>query len=266
MNDSVEKSAITNALAALHAQGAERFDPVRYCYFQAMLRRASQQREAVAKLINEKVVKGISEYIADFERVKKIASITVERVSALHPEHGDEIKQYLSKADFKSIEQLANRLAATKHAEIFAALVERIQKNKLGQVDAEKEFSFDDLLRKLESQVLHSYSSLSVGSAKSRREVGELKSFRTFRDALIKQNAEKIMQEAINSAPENAGPLNSEMLTIRSLIAMRDLSPEYTNRIICYIDTLLWLEKSNEEANAALPAKGKAKRKAKVKK
>jgi hypothetical protein len=50
------------------------------------------------------------------------------------------------------------------------------------------------------------------------------------------------------SLPENAGPLNSQHLVHRSLLLMRELSPEYLERFVGYIDALQWLEQSNEAA------------------
>ncbi len=52
--------------------------------------------------------------------------------------------------------------------------------------------------------------------------------------------------------PENAGPLNSHHLVHRSLLLMRDLSPEYLNRFMTYVDTLLWVDQLNG-AGAAAP-------------
>ena len=129
------------------------------------------------------------------------------------------------------------------------------------------ELSFDDVMRAQESDVLQSYSEASLSSvAKSQAESGGLKSFRLYRDSWLKQNAANILQQAIDSGPENPGPLNPEMLTIRSLIAMRDLSPEYTNRLISYIDTLLWLEAAANSLDEATGKRPKAKPKAKKKK
>ncbi|CAA9355439.1 MAG: hypothetical protein AVDCRST_MAG71-3028 [uncultured Lysobacter sp.] len=50
------------------------------------------------------------------------------------------------------------------------------------------------------------------------------------------------LRQALEQAPENAGPLNSTRLVHRALTLMRDVSPEYLQPLMAYIDTLAWLE------------------------
>ena len=50
------------------------------------------------------------------------------------------------------------------------------------------------------------------------------------------------------SLPDNAGPLNSHHLVHRSLTLMRELSPDYLERFVGYVDALQWLEQANEAA------------------
>ena len=63
-----------------------------------------------------------------------------------------------------------------------------------------------------------------------------------FRQQLGKINVQKQVTQAIAQAPQNAGPINSHMLVLRSLSLMRDLSPDYLNRFMGYVDTLLFLD------------------------
>ena len=63
-----------------------------------------------------------------------------------------------------------------------------------------------------------------------------------FRQQLGKMNVQKKVTQAIAQAPQNAGPINSHMLVLRSLSLMRDLSPDYLNRFMGYVDTLLFLD------------------------
>ena len=83
-----------------------------------------------------------------------------------------------------------------------------------------------------------------------------------FRKTLSKLSVQKQVSHAIAQAPHNAGPINSHMLVLRSLALMRELSPDYLNRFMAYVDTLLCLE----EAGKAKPltkksvATGKAKK------
>ena len=71
-----------------------------------------------------------------------------------------------------------------------------------------------------------------------------------FRQQLGKISVQKQVSQAIAQAPQNAGPINSHMLVLRSLGLMRDLSPDYLNRFMSYVDTLLILEDSGQSKPA----------------
>jgi hypothetical protein len=63
-----------------------------------------------------------------------------------------------------------------------------------------------------------------------------------FRQQLGKMCVQKQVTQAIAQAPQNAGPINSHILVLRSLSLMRDLSPDYLHRFMGYVDTLLFLD------------------------
>jgi hypothetical protein len=69
-----------------------------------------------------------------------------------------------------------------------------------------------------------------------------------FKKQLNKISVQKQVKQAIAMAPQNAGPINSHMLVLRSLGLMRDASPDYLNRFINYVDTLLSLEEAGKAA------------------
>jgi hypothetical protein len=67
-----------------------------------------------------------------------------------------------------------------------------------------------------------------------------------FRQTLSKLRVQKQVAQAIAQGPQNAGPINSHMLVLRSLGLMCELSPDYLNRFMAYVDTLLCLEESGK--------------------
>ena len=71
---------------------------------------------------------------------------------------------------------------------------------------------------------------------------GESPRVRQFRRQLRKISVQKQVSQAIAQAPQNAGPINSHMLVLRALGLMRDISPDYLNRFMTHVDTLLCLE------------------------
>ena len=86
--------------------------------------------------------------------------------------------------------------------------------------------------------------------------VPELRSIACFQETWSRLSAEQQLAETLACAPENAGPLNSQHLVLRSLQLMRDIAPDYLQGFMSYVDTLIWLE----HASPAKPAaKGNAK-------
>jgi hypothetical protein len=63
-----------------------------------------------------------------------------------------------------------------------------------------------------------------------------------FRKQLGQIRVEKQVSQAMAQAPQNAGPINSHMLVLRSLGLMREASPDYLGRFMVYLDTLLCLD------------------------
>jgi len=57
----------------------------------------------------------------------------------------------------------------------------------------------------------------------------------------------KLETRAVEEILEDSGPLNSQRLAVRSLAAMRDLSPHYLSRFVTYMETLFWLEQADKE-------------------
>ena len=79
----------------------------------------------------------------------------------------------------------------------------------------------------------------------------ELKSVRGFREVWSKIAAIDHMDQAMVRGPENAGPLNPHMLVLRSLALMRQLSPDYLQRFLSHVDSLLWLDQENQKHTPA---------------
>ncbi|RQS24385.1 DUF2894 domain-containing protein [Burkholderia sp. Bp8998] len=86
-----------------------------------------------------------------------------------------------------------------------------------------------------------------------------------FRTMWSKVRTEQQYRQSLDQVPRNAGPLNSNSLVHRSLATMRELSPEYLQQFLSYIDALAWLEdlagggaqpeKEAPRAKAAKPVK-----------
>jgi len=87
----------------------------------------------------------------------------------------------------------------------------------------------------------------------------ELRSARRFRETWERLGAERKVQQARRSAPQNAGPLNPQRLMTDTLARMGELSPHYLRRFLAHTETLLWLEQAQGQLKpASSPAKGGA--------
>ncbi|MDN6882938.1 DUF2894 domain-containing protein [Variovorax sp. CAN2819] len=86
----------------------------------------------------------------------------------------------------------------------------------------------------------------------------ELKSIRYFQSTWSRLSADRRLTQSLSKVPENAGPLNSHHLVHRSLTLMHNLSPEYLNRFMAYVDALSWVDQLNAGGGAAAAAPSSA--------
>lgn len=100
-----------------------------------------------------------------------------------------------------------------------------------------------DLVRLLTEHSLDKPDSSSV--VPTTTSCTELKSVKYFRNTWSKLSAERQVTQALGQAPKNAGPINSHVVALRALALMRDTSPDYLNRFMSYVDTLLNLEQGD---------------------
>ena len=191
---------IGQRLQALRASGAERADPVRFAYLEALARRAARQPDAVRQPLIACIVRE--------------ATVLAERQpAAAPPDTGSPPPSPLA-------DLLAYIGEHTRDASGFttpgAPRARPLSQPKGGATPA-----------------------------------AELKSVAYFRQTWSKLSTEQQLTQTLAQAPENAGPMNSQHLVLRALQAMRDLSPDYLQGFMSYVDTLIWLEQANPLKAAA---------------
>lgn len=101
------------------------------------------------------------------------------------------------------------------------------------------------------SQAPATHAAASVRPAHGGTARPELKSLDRFRGTWAKVAADAQVDKALARAPENAGPLNSHLLVLRSLAALRELSPEHLHGVLAQLDALLWLEQATQKPTAS---------------
>ncbi|SCX47010.1 DUF2894 domain-containing protein [Variovorax sp. EL159] len=127
------------------------------------------------------------------------------------------------------------------------------------QLGASPSGALAELVEHIAQVSAHDDAPVPGEAAASLASTGELKTFRYFRGTWSRLSAERRLTQSLAKVPDNAGPLNSHHLVHRSLMLMRDLSPEYLNRFMSYVDTLLWVEQVNT-GSASAPAGANAPR------
>ena len=210
-------------LAALREAGAERFDPVRFHYLDALARRSQRQPDSVRLLLDDRLAAALAHFEQAFVQARDAARATIAREAPRHPQAADELAALFAAGDFNGIERFAVGLKKTDPP------------------------SLAELTRPIEKHLPRD----EAGAAAPVGAHPELKTVRYFRDTWAKLSVSRQLSHAIDQAPENAGPLNSHYLVLRSLVIMRDISPDYLNRFMSYADTLLCLDRAFERSKPA---------------
>lgn len=86
----------------------------------------------------------------------------------------------------------------------------------------------------------------------------ELPALIEFRKIWSKVRTDGQLRQSLEQVPTNAGPLNSGVLVHRSIMLMRELSPEYLQHFMAYADTLSWMEQMQGDGVLATAMPGAA--------
>lgn len=184
-------------IAALRERGADRFDPVRFRFIEALARRTAGQQGAAREVLDGRLAQALADYEA--------------RLAQAAGESGQPVAS----------EEMAG---GSPLAELLALIGQPVSEEPAGSLDKIG-------LRHAEAP-------------------GELKSMQYFRSTWSKLSVDKQLAQALEKAPENAGPLNSHHLVLQSLRQMRDISPEYLKRFMSYVDALFWLDQADGSRSA----------------
>ncbi|MGV3742539.1 MAG: DUF2894 domain-containing protein [Burkholderiaceae bacterium] len=208
-------------ISSLRAAGADKFDPVRWHYLEALAKRTAAQEGSTKRLLAAKLAQALATFKEGFEQARSDAAALLDRSMRHTPHASEDLRRLFDAGDFKGLQRLTARLRAGERIASLAALVRQLEQHSSDKAPPQ-----------------------SDSTAVSRV---ELKTIRNFRSTWSKLSVDKQVAQALQQAPKNAGPINSHMLVLRSLALMRDISPDYLNRFISYADTLLCLEQGEKE-------------------
>jgi hypothetical protein len=252
------------ALAALLQARADRFDPIRIGWIQALADKAARQRPAVAQLLEHKARHLLSDCLDDYLPARQQAMSLVTRVAAKTPQAAAEICRLFESGNFKAVQRLATQTAHHEPGKPGPlAVLTRGMLRRNGSDELAAPRSLEEELRRQESKLLAAAVGLMTDNAGEHEgawqpsAVDELTALGQFQQSLRQHHSQQRVTRVIEDGPQNAGPLNAQALVIRSLASMRALSPSYANRFVSYMDSLLWLEQARE---VAAPPKSKRRR------
>ena len=224
-------------IESLRQAGADGFDPVQFHYVATLAERLQSQQGSVKRILQARVLQELRAFSVRFETAQRDAALASANRAQAHPAAAADSQRLCRDGDCTGECQVAAILNAGGPAQ-----------------------SLGGLARELASCRQESVESRSSGPFGPR---SGLKSVHYFRETWGKLNAEKRVAQALGQAPKNAGPINSHAVVLRSLALMRGISPDYLNRFMSYVDTLLCLDQCDREMQslaktAADAGKGKS--------
>ena len=170
---------------SLRARGAQQLDPLRFCFIEALARRAQAHAGDTRRLLDAKLAVALAACAARLD--------SAGQAPGPAPARGD---------------------APARPGPLA------------------------DLLRRLDE---HLPADAAAPAPQPGGAPAELKALRQFRSAWAQLSVDRQLRQSLAQVPDNAGPLNSNLLVQRALTRLRELSPAYLARFMVYADALLWL-------------------------
>lgn len=208
MERAVDTPSPRATLDAWLARGADRANPARFRFIDALERRAARFDGEARRILDERLVGLVAEYAGEVERIAAEAAST---------DDGPARAMQASTAGMPS--PPAPRRGALA--------------------------DLTDLLLASRATVEAASEAPVAGDAahwRARDRSPDLPMLDYFRETWSRFNAEKQLRHALDQVPDNAGPLNSNSLVHRTLSLMRALSPEYLQQFLSYVEALSWIE------------------------
>lgn len=228
-----------HTLDAWRERGADRLDPVRFRFIDALRRRAAAHGGDARRLLDARLAALIDAYAADLRRAESNGD-ACECAGAPAPAPAPAPASSTSPAPTPAAPSTTTTSpAASSPAEPargpLAALLDYIGSRERPTASAPDETRAAPA------------SSTASGRVALRAEP-ELLDY--FRETWSKLSADSQLRASLEQVPKNAGPLNSSSLVHRSLSLMRELSPEYLRQFLSYVDALSWLQQMNGDEAA----------------
>jgi hypothetical protein len=91
---------------------------------------------------------------------------------------------------------------------------------------------------------MHGAQAAASGPGPTAAPTRELKALSRFKGTWTRLQVQQRLAQSEAAVPDKPGPLNSQRLLLQALTQLRTLSPDYLDRCLLHVDTLLWLEQA----------------------
>lgn len=229
-------------LDAWREGGADRVDPVRFRFLQAMARRSAVLDGLARQLLDEKLAGHMNAYAQSLDA-------ETDADADAGPEAGADAGPDAEPDAEPSAERNAPPPAepANDAPSALAGLLAYLADPGPNAPDGEPDWNRD-----------------ALGLRDAYPDVQMLEYFRA---VWSRVSADRQVRQSQQQVHKNAGPLNSNQLVHRALSLMRELSPGYLQQFLSYTDALMWMEQIHA-ATAPAPkdaARGAAKKTSRAK-
>jgi hypothetical protein len=226
----VPGSGIDALVASLRDEGGERFDAAGWHYLDTLARRAAAHEGSVRRMLEAKRERALAAFAGRFAQARSAAVELLAGAGTQHPQAAAELLRLFAEGDFKGLRYLSATLEARVQCAVLSGLVSRLEPGLAGG--------------SVNSPAQHAVSRTTANGDPN----VELKTVRESRATWARMSVDKQLALAMKRGPENAGPINSHNLVLRSLAMMQGISPGYLSRMVSYVDTLLSLDPGEKEA------------------
>lgn len=234
-----------HTLDAWRERGADRLDPVRFRFIDALRRRAAAHGGDARRLLDARLATLIDAYAADLRRAESNGDAcecagAPAPAPAPAPASSSSSSSSTSPAPTPTAPSTTTTSPATSSPADpargpLAALLDYIGSRERPTASAPDE-------------TRAAPASPTASGRVALRAEPELLDY--FRETWSKLSADSQLRASLEQVPKNAGPLNSSSLVHRSLSLMRELSPEYLRQFLSYVDALSWLQQMNGDEAA----------------
>jgi len=230
------------------------YDPVGFTYMASMFKRLLNRKEPVTAepwpddAVLERLHRLLSDYERELEAHRQQADLILADITGSYPAYLGVAEALYEKCNLPKLRLLQAELVYKRRSEASLAGLKDINQRLNTDVESRSELtvkrSLDDVLHQQEQRMLTNEGADKQSVSDGKGEQLELQAMQQFRTSMKYFNIDQLILRAINECPENPGPHNPQMLAVKSLMRLRDLSPHYLRRFAGYIETMLWLEKN----------------------